>query len=154
MTFAALTKAKTGAIAAVTALSIAAIPATPALAWGEREQDFLKGVATAVVVGAIIKEARRDKRRAPDPVYHPAPAPEPTSIYRTAAARAFQSYSAGERRAIQRELSRVGLYRGAIDGSFGPSTYRATVAYAREVNAVRKLETTGGAYALYDGLIY
>ena len=41
--------AKTTLIAGLTALSIAAVPATPALAWGEKEQGFVAGVATAVI---------------------------------------------------------------------------------------------------------
>jgi hypothetical protein len=155
---AAITSIKRTTVAAITALSLVTIPAAPALAWGEREQDFLKGVAAAVVVGSIIKESRRHRyvqpAPAPQPVYTPPHQPNYGSIYNSAAARAFQSYSKTERRAIQRSLARYGYYRGGLDGSFGPGTYRAVVAYARDSNAVRNLETTGGAYALYDGLIY
>ena len=37
--------AKKNLIAALTAASIAAVPAAPALAWGEKEQGFVAGVA-------------------------------------------------------------------------------------------------------------
>jgi hypothetical protein len=154
----ALTTMKRTAIAAVAALSIAAIPATPAHAWGEKEQNFVAGVATAVVIGQIIKHNKR-RYVAPAPNYLVQPqAPvyqQPAaSIYNTAAARAFQSYSVAERRLIQRRLSAYGYYTGGIDGAFGPGTYRAVVAFARQEGAIRNLESTGGAYTLYDGLIY
>lgn len=42
--------AKTTLIAGLTALSIAAVPAAPALAWGDKEKGFAAGVATAVIV--------------------------------------------------------------------------------------------------------
>jgi Putative peptidoglycan binding domain len=160
----ALNSMKRSAIAGLTALSIAAIPMSPAYAWGDNEQNFLKGVATAVIVGKIIQGSRHNNR-APEPMYYQPPQPQPqyhrprheqpaASIYNTAAARAFQSYSTSERRLIQRRLSAYGYYGGGADGSFGPATYRAVVAYARDEGAVRSLESTSGAYSLYDGLIF
>lgn len=154
-------KAKTTLIAALAAASVAAVPATPALAWGEKEQGFVAGVATAVIVDEILKNRRA--RLGAAPVYV-APAPtfveprtyvEPrhtTSIYATPAARAFQSYSASERKAIQRNLRAWGYYRGGIDGAFGPSTYKAITAYARDEGA--SLSTTAKAYGVYDGLLF
>lgn len=175
---------KRSAIAAVAALSIIAVPMSPAYAWGDNEQNFLKGVAAAVIVGQVIKNTRRNTAPAPmyltepqyqrppvyqEPAYNPPryqegynqshynqpryhqPAP---SVSGTAAARAFQSYSSGERRMIQKRLAAYGYYGGRVDGSFGPATYRAVVAYARDEGAVRNLDSAGGAYALYDGLIY
>ena len=68
--------------------------------------------------------------------------------------RAFQNYSAAERKAIQRNLRAWGYYRGGIDGSFGPGTYNAVVAYARDEGASGNLKSTSGAYAVYDGLIF
>jgi hypothetical protein len=153
--------AKTTLIAGLTALSIAAVPAAPALAWGEKEQGFVAGVATAVIVDELLKNRRA---RMGAPVYV-APAPtyveprpvytEPrhtTSIYATPAARAFQSYSASERKAIQRNLRAWGYYRGGIDGAFGPGTYNAITAYARDEGV--SLSTTAKAYGAYDGLLY
>jgi hypothetical protein len=153
--------AKTTLIAGLTALSIAAIPATPAMAWGEKEQGFVAGVATAVIVDELLKNRRA---RLGGPVYA-APAPtyveprpvyaEPrhtTSIYATPAGRAFQSYSLRERKAIQRNLRAWGYYRGGIDGSFGPGTYNAITAYARDEG--QSLRSTSAAYGVYDGLLF
>ena len=106
--------AKNTLIAGLTALSIAAIPAAPALAWGEKEQGFVAGVATAVIVEELLKNRKARMGTAP---VHVAPAPtyveprtvyvEPrrtVSLYSTPAARAFQTYSLSERKAIQRNL--------------------------------------------------
>ncbi len=154
--------AKSSMIAAALAMSITAVPAAPALAWGEKEQGFVAGIATAVIVGEVIKNNRRNRAPvyAPAPVYSPAPVyvePRPThstSIYRTPAAQAFNSYSASERKAIQRNLRAWGYYRGGVDGSFGPSTYNAIVAYSRDEGTSGNLSSTSGAYAVYDGLIF
>ena len=72
----------------------------------------------------------------------------------TAAAVAFNSYSRSERVAIQRQLSRQGYYYSSIDGSFGPGTYKAVAAYARDNGQGSQLASRNGAYAVYDGLIY
>jgi Putative peptidoglycan binding domain len=159
----AISTLKRSAIAAIAALSIAAIPASPAHAWGEKEQNFVAGVATAVIIGNIIKQNKRNHRQ-PAPMYYTQPQQpvyqqptyhQPTaSIYNTAAARAFQSYSSAERRLIQKRLAAYGYYTGGIDGAFGPGTYRAVVAFARDEGAIRNLESAGGAYTIYDGLIY
>jgi hypothetical protein len=152
-----LTSARTALIAGLTALSVATIPAAPALAWGDREQGFVAGVATAVIIDEILKNNRKarlyDRGHVPAPVYAE-PRPVHTSIYATPAARAFQSYSLSERKAIQRNLRAWGYYRGGIDGAFGPGTYNAIVAYARDEGATASLKSTAGAYGLYDGLIY
>ena len=73
-------------------------------------------------------------------------------IYGTAAAQAFNSYSSSERRLIQRRLSSYGYYRGGIDGSFGPGTYSAVVAYAQDEG--ESLRSTASAFGVYDSLIY
>ena len=70
----------------------------------------------------------------------------------TAAAQAFNSYSSSERRLIQRRLSSYGYYRGGIDGSFGPGTYSAVVAYAQDEG--ESLRSTASAFGVYDSLIY
>lgn len=152
-------------ISAVTALSLA-LPAAPALAWGQREQDVLTGVAGALIIGAIINDANHKQPRPPvmaeEPYpahggghhHHHQPQPQYISVYDTAAARAFNSYSRSERRLIQRRLANYGYYRGGVDGSFGPGTYKAVVAYARDNGQGRDLESRAGAYGIYDGLIY
>ncbi len=159
-----LPNVKHTAIAALTALSIAIIPATQAAAWGQREQDVLKGLVGTIIVQGLIREAKRGDRN--QPVYQepsprprhdyeqPAPRPHVNSIYRTAAARAFNSYSKSERRLIQKRLAHWGYYRGPFDGSFGPGTYSAVAAYAADEGQSRDLASTAGAYGVYDGLIY
>jgi hypothetical protein len=162
-------KAKTTLIAGLTALSVAAIPATPALALSEKDKAFLGGVATAVIVEELLKNRRA--RMGTAPVYV-APAPtyveprntyveprhtyvEPrrtVSLYATPAARAFQSYSLSERKAIQRNLRAWGYYRGGIDGAFGPGTYNAITAYANDEG--QSLKSTSAAYGVYDGLLF
>lgn len=169
---------KASALSLVTALAIAT-SAGPALAWGQREQDTLKGAVGALVLKSIIDDARRDRAPIyrPVPQYEPqyVPAPEPhgyypgnrgrghayghykhqrdyNSIYSTPAARAFNSYSSSERRLIQRRLAYWGYYRGGVDGSFGPGTYSAVQAYARDQGV--SLGSTASAFGVYDGLIY
>lgn len=78
------------------------------------------------------------------------PAPQ---VQGTPASRVFATYSSADRRAIQRNLARYGYYRGGIDGAFGPGTYNALAAYARDVNQSGALATNGGVYGLYDSLI-
>ncbi|OYW59017.1 MAG: hypothetical protein B7Z31_06645, partial [Rhodobacterales bacterium 12-65-15] len=108
--------AKTTLIAALTAAAIAAIPA-PALAWGEREQGFVAGIATTVIINEIIKNERKRREAAPEVIYLDTPRhTTTTSIYRTPAGRTFQSYSLSERKAIQRNLRAWGYYSGRIDG--------------------------------------
>ncbi len=165
-----LPKFHTVLVTTVTVLALGLGAAQPAAAWGQREQDTLKGAVGALILKAIIDDARRDRA----PIYHEPPAPvyrvipdEPRhyhghthakpkaqSIYHTPLARAFNSYPRAERRLIQRRLAQWGYYRGGIDGSFGPGTYSAVVAYARDEGQGRNLGTTAGAFGIYDGLIY
>lgn len=157
---------------AVTLMAAMALPA-PALAWGKNEQNFTKGVIAAIIAGAIIKDMNRQSHAQPQPqpqpvyqppvyqppvyqppayqppVYQPAP-----SLYSTAAAQAFNSYSRNERLRIQSTLANYGYYRGGIDGNFGPGTYQAVTTYAQSQGRLAELNTRGGAYGLYDGLIY
>jgi hypothetical protein len=143
-------------IASITALTLA-LPAAPAMAWGDKEQSFVAGVVTAVIVEELIKNNKARRAAPPQYVYvEPAPihTPSAISIYNTPAARAFQSYSLAERKAIQRNLRAWGYYHGGIDGSFGPGTYNAVVAYARDAGFGGSLGSTGGAYGIYDGLIF
>lgn len=174
---------KTAAIASVTALSLALASAAPANALGRNERNFLKGVAATLIVGALINSSRNrtpepqpapthapSTYRAPTynpPTYNPParyvpPAPpantgavigSSTSVYNTNAARAFNSYGSADRRAIQSRLRAYGYYRGTIDGAFGPATYRAIVAYARDTNGEANLGTIAGTYGVFDGLL-
>ena len=166
---------KRNLIAGVTAIAVLASATSPALAWGQREQDFTKGVFATLLLGAIIKDAsrphyqpqpvyRQPVYRQPvyrQPAYHPPVyyppvyyPPNPVSIYDTASGQAFQSYSSNERRRIQSTLSAYGYYHGNIDGNFGASTYDAVNAYARHTGKLAQLDTRGGAYGLYDGLLF
>ncbi|MFN3721864.1 MAG: peptidoglycan-binding protein [Paracoccaceae bacterium] len=189
--------ARTSVIAAVTALSLAVTAAAPAQALGKNERNFIKGVAAAVIVGALINEAQaRAPRPQPQPVYRPHPQPQPTyrphpqpqptyrphpqpqphgqyrprqdhhqstsgrvigsnnSVHATIAGQTFNNYSASQRRAIQSRLRAFGYYTGGIDGAFGPGTYRAVVAYARDSGGERQLQTRAGTFGVYDSLIY
>lgn len=157
-----LPRFNTRAIATAAALAVAIPAAAPAHAWGKKEQGFVAGALTAIIIDELI-ENNRHRKAAPtyrDPVYRePAPrpryeAPRYGSIHSTPAAQAFKSYSRAERMAIQRSLRAYGYYHGGIDGAFGPGTYNAIVAYARASGASGHLNSAGGVYALYDGLIY
>ncbi len=149
-------------IASVTAFALAISAAAPANALGKNERNFIAGAATALIINGIVRNerARRVAPRyvepqyfAPQPVYQPRPVYQ-NSVYNTPAALAFNSYSRAERLAIQRQLSRQGYYRSGIDGSFGPGTYNAVAAYARDIGAANRLASREGAYAVYDGLIF
>ncbi len=159
-------------LAAITALTMASVAAAPAHAWGKNEQNFLKGVLATVAVGALIHQANKQPKPAyqtyqpAQPQYRPAyrPANPPpyqpaypsygTSLYQSPAYQAFQGFSVQERRTIQRRLAAQGYYYGGIDGAFGPATYRAVEAYARNIGEDRNLGTVRGAFAVYDSLIY
>jgi hypothetical protein len=165
------------AIASVTAFALAAATTAPAHALGKNEKNFIAGAATALIINGIVRnerarrydEPRYVERRYVEPSYV-APryvepqyvepryiAPRPVyqaSVYDSAAAVAFNSYSRSERLAIQRQLSRQGYYRSGIDGSFGPGTYNAIAAYARDIGASSRLASREGAYSIYDGLIF
>ncbi len=163
---------KTSAIASVLALSLA-IPAAPAFAWGDREQGILTGVLGTLAVGAIINEANKPKQRVVyggtksyqgngnaygrqnnhNTSYQPRRHVVQDDIYTSASALAFNSYTSSERREIQRDLARLGYYNGAIDGVFGPATYRATAAYARATGNLDRLATRNGAYVIFDTLV-
>ena len=65
-----------------------------------------------------------------------------------------QGMTPAQRRAIQSRLRAFGYYNGRLDGAFGPGTYRAVVAYARDSGGERQLQTQAGAFGIYDSLIY
>lgn len=170
---------RTATTAAIAALALAAATAAPVQA-GQRERDFLKGVAATVIVGTVLQSmnaqraqaqqpryvAPQPRQQAQQPQYYAPPAPPREPVYfapppvaqhgisSSAAAQAFKSYSPSERRAIQRQLARQGYYGGAIDGVFGPATFRAISAYAADRNLNAGIDSASGAYTVYDSLIY
>lgn len=165
---------KTAAIASITALSIALSTAAPAKALGRDERNILKGIAATLIIGAILKDAK-SRAAAPAPTQRPVQSYTPgyrpydqprydqstsgrvigatQSIHTTHAARSFNSYGSADRRAIQSRLRAYGYYSGAIDGAFGPATYRAIIAYARDAGGESQLSTIAGAYGVLDGLL-
>ena len=164
---------RTATTAAIAAIALAATAAAPVQA-GQRERDFLKGVAATVIVGTVLQSmnnraqaqpryvTQQPRYVAPQPQYYQPPR-EPAyfappaaqhGLSTSAAAQAFKSYSMTERRAIQRELARAGYYYGAIDGIYGPATFRAVSAYAADRNLNARIDTASGAYTVYDSLIY
>jgi len=193
------TTLKTTGIALITALSMALSSAAPAYALGKNERNVLKGIAAALIVGAILDANRGQAQPAPryveperrfveptrryveptrryveptrryveptrryvEPTRRHEPLPgrivgggAETSIYSTPLAGAFKSYSAAERMTIQRRLAAAGYYRSSVDGSFGPGTYHAVVAYARDYGLSDRTGSREGAFGIYDTLIY
>lgn len=165
------TSLKTAATGATMALAIAAASVSPAEALGKRERNILLGLTAAVIAGALINEARDNDRprrqvieaepQYSEPQYFAdpqRPAAERhqvrSSIYRTPAAQAFNGYSRAERVAIQQRLKAYGYYRRGIDGSFGPGTYSAVLAFAADNGLSSNLNNTGNARGIYDALIY
>jgi hypothetical protein len=162
---------RSSATAAIAALALAATTAAPVQA-GQRERDFLKGVAATVIVGTVIQGLNQRAqaqpryqapRPQPQPQYYVPPTREPvyfspppaqSGISTSAASQAFKSYSPTERRAIQRQLARMGYYGGSIDGTFGPATFRAVSAYAADRGLSGRIDSASGAYTVYDSLIY
>ncbi len=147
---------KRNLIAGVTALSMLTAGASPALAWGKNEQQFLTGVLSVLAVQALIREANhqarlKQQRANPYPTrYEPAP----VNIYASPSAQAFNSYTDNEQRRIQSTLSAYGYYHGSIDGSFGPGTYNALALYASRTGKTAMLSTRSGAFGLMDGLLF
>ena len=139
--------------AAVAALALAAATVQPAQALGKNERNFLKGVFAAVVVHELVKQGRANAQPAPAPV-QPKPVNPGTGYSQNAAAAAFYEFSPQARRMIQQRLAAYGYYRSGIDGSFGPGTYSAVAAYARDTRMAENLQSTAGAYAVYDGLLF
>jgi Putative peptidoglycan binding domain len=151
---------KRNLIAGVTAVAVLAAGTSPALAWGKPEQQFLAGVVSTLVVGAIINDIKQ-QHAVPQPQYQPPRyrhpvryQPQPVSIYGTPTGLAFNSYTDNERRRIQSTLTAYGYYHGGIDGSFGPGTYTAISAYARRTGKAAMLGSRAGAYGVLDGLLF
>lgn len=168
--FPLMSNLKTKLIAGTVAVALLATSAAPALAWGDREQGIVTGIAGTLLLGSLLNPPRPVYRyRAPvyaqpvyrepvyrEPVYYqPQPVYQPPvqSYYSTPAAAAFNTYTPRERIRIQATLTNYGYYHGGLDGSFGPGTYNAIVAYARRSGKLDMLDTRGGAFGLFDGLI-
>ncbi|MFZ1727518.1 MAG: peptidoglycan-binding domain-containing protein [Albidovulum sp.] len=169
------TKIKKAATVTVTAIALATTAAAPVHAFGKSERKFLQGAVVATAIGALLLQSQKSRsapvqRRyqpAPQPQYQPQyqtsgpiysrpinyPSTSAPSVSNTPAARAFNSYTASERRQIQSRLADWGYYQGGIDGSFGPQTFRAITAYANDVRSSDSLTTVGGAYGLFEQLI-
>jgi len=171
------------ATAAIAALSLATAMPAPAFAWGEKEQNALAAVVVAGVIGTLLYRENQRRHAAPVtrapvqtvPVYsqpryqtptyqqprYQTPTyqqpgyqtPATTGIYDSPAARAFNSYTPTQRRAIQSRLASSGYYQGGIDGSFGPMTYRAVMAIAGDSTGTNQLSTMGGAFEFYDAIL-
>lgn len=156
------------ALAAATAFSIG-LTSTPALAWGDREQGIVTGIAGTLLYQHIRRDVREhqqprgyydDGYQQPAYGYRPAPPPreyyqpQRISVYQTALGQAFGTYSSSERRDIQRELRRMGYYDGRVDGSFGPGTYEAAADYARRSGQSGATRSVSAAYGVYDSLLY
>lgn len=150
-----MSNAKRNLIAGVTAFAVLAAGTTPALAWGKNEQQFLAGVAATILFQEILRDAKRHQRPVyQQPVYQDPVRYQPTSVYSTPVGQAFNAYSDNEQRRIQSTLSAYGYYHGAIDGSFGPSTYNALAMYASRTNRTALMDTRSGAFSLLDGLLF
>ena len=59
---------RTATTAAIAALSLAATAAAPVQA-GQRERDFLKGVAATVIVGTVLQSMNAQRAQAQQPRY-------------------------------------------------------------------------------------
>jgi hypothetical protein len=143
---------------AAAALAVATFQTSAANAWGKPEQDVLTGVIGVLAIQSLIRhdEAYRPPQAAP-PRYQEVPVYAPTrtvSVSRTPAARAYNSYSRNERLAIQKALRAYGYYHGGVDGVFGSGTYAAISAFASDQGLSSHLQSTSGAYGVYDSLIY
>lgn len=164
-----MSNVKRNLIAGTVAFAMLATSVAPALAWGQRDQDFTKGVLAILLLGTIAQQVNAQSNRNKPPVYQPPVYQQPInypprqppryqppvqSVYSTPAAQAFQSYTLNERRRIQSTLANYGYYNDNIDGNFGPATYQALTAYASRSGKMAMLETRGGAYGLMDGLLY
>lgn len=143
---------------ATAAAVMTALAAPPAMAWGDRQQGFLTGVAAALAVAAIANQAwyahPAPRVQNPAPVHYTPPPTYTVNIFSTPTATAFNSYPVGQRVQIQSRLAAQGYYNGRIDGAFGPTTYNAVVAYAKGAGKPGLLNSTAGAYTVYDGLLY
>ncbi len=174
---------RAGAIAAAAALAMVAATAAPVHALDDDEEDFLRGVAATVAVGAVARGISRNAAPryygAPatgyygnrtdsryygngygngygygNEVYRPVPVYAPPAYsYSSAVAQGFAAYSPASKRAIQQRLRAYGYYRGPIDGIYGAGTEAAIQAYARDTGNARALASRNGTVSLLNGLL-
>ena len=95
----------TRALTLATAFAVALVPAAPALAWGDREQGVVTGIAGTLLLQSILRDLEKNRAPRPQPYPQPYPYPQPQpqpphghrpppvyeehgSIYRTSLARA------------------------------------------------------------------
>jgi Putative peptidoglycan binding domain len=151
-----MTSTKKFTTLAVTAALVTALATPPAMAWGDKEQNFLAGVAATLLVGGLIQSSHQQRPPAYVPPAQPTYYTPPTysSIYQTPSATAFNSYSSNERKRIQSTLAAYGYYHGSIDGAFGSGTYNAVQAFATNTGKTSLMSTQAGAFTLYDGLLF
>lgn len=152
------------AIAALAAFAVTLGAVAPAQALGKNERKFMQGVAAAMIVDRLLDETRKPRyyAPAPQPQYlvrpaapaYAAPVYQRPSIYQTPAAQAFNAYGPTDRKRIQQRLAAMGYYRSGIDGAFGPGTYNAVTAYARDSGRSNSLSSRDTVFGVYDGLIY
>ncbi|MEP3667313.1 MAG: peptidoglycan-binding domain-containing protein [Roseibium sp.] len=83
------------------------------------------------------------------PIEHPK---KELNVHRVPAAAAFAGMNFGQRIAIQKRLRAYGLYHDRIDGKWGPNTWFAVRAYAKEAGVYNKLQTRRGAYFVFRGI--
>lgn len=143
---------RNSAIAAVAALATAALPVTPAQAWGKNEQNFLKGVLATVAVGAVINQAQKNNTATqyqPAPVYRPVPSYQPVPAYQ-------QDYRQNYRQDYREREHRYrrGDYGQTYAPSYAPSVYstpaaRAFMAYSPAER--RSIQRRLLAYGYYRG---
>ena len=89
---------------------------------------------------------------APEPAPEPEPELEPEETLQEARRNEAQ-LDRPARDALQIALQWFGFYTARIDGAFGPGTYGALVAYARDTAGERQLSTVAGAYGVLDSLL-
>ncbi len=167
-------------LAGVAAAFATAVTAPPAAAWGVKEQQFLAGVVTTLVIGGLVVSSSKPTTHstasaypsyrggygsyqggygtyqggyAPPSTTYYYPSSHAQNVYATPAAQAFNRYSLNERLRIQSTLTNYGYYHGTIDGAFGPQTFNAVKAYARNIGKAKLLGSARSAYAIYNGLL-
>ena len=93
------------------------------------------GAMVALTAVLAATGALPQTKPAPAPAAAPSPAPAAADPAYEAQKTAFLALPDGERKAIQDDLSWLGLYNGVVDGGFGKRTRDAIVAYQTGIKA-------------------